>query len=236
MRKILSAILFLSLQAAPFVQAQDNPWEQRDSTEVQNAIVRLTQFQNDDACSAIRGGGSSGKKLGVYNMGKDLEFHSKEYMELDPAVKARWAVLLYKFIEQKGGGWEAAYDWNMKRAQGDPAANILNASLSAPGSPSTEGLDATFVPYQDVSDWADHFFREYAKDKYSKLGSMYQDWFRNDAILDGINIFAGYQTKNSQDPLVSKVWAEKNIDRYRRRVGKEGKYVGEKKPQDLPGT
>lgn len=232
MRKILlSAILFLSLQAVSFVQAKDSPWEQRDSTEIQNAIVRLTQFQSEDGCTAIRGGGKSGKKLGVYNMGgKDQEFQSKEYIELDPAVKARWAVSLYKFIEQKGGGWEAAHNWNMKRAQGDPASKILDASLAAPGSPSTEGLDATYVPYQDVSGWADHFFREYAKEKYSKLGSMWQDWFRNDAILDGINIFAGYQTKNSQDPLVSKVWAEKNIDRYRRKVGEEGKCVGEKKP------
>lgn len=59
---------------------------------------------------------------------------------------------------------------------------------------------------------------------------MFQEWFRNDAILDGVNLFAGYQTKNSKDPLISRVWAEKNIDRYRRHVGEEGKYVGEKKP------
>ena len=228
MKQVIAAILLLGLIAAP-VLAQD-VLGSADSPEVRAAIGRLTEFQNDPACAGIRGGGGSGKKLGVYNMGKDSEFHSKEYMELDPAIKARWAVSLYKFIELKGGGWEAAHNWNMNKAQGDPATNIINASLAAPGSPSPDGLDATYVPYQDVSDWADHFFREYAKDKYSKLGSMFQEWFRNDAILDGVNLFAGYQTKNSKDPLISRVWAEKNIDRYRRHVGEEGKYVGEKKP------
>lgn len=230
MKHSIAALFLIGLMATSGVA--EEVLDVGDSAETKAAIVRLAEFQNDTGCQSIRGGGSSDKKLGVYNMGgKDQEFHSKEYIELDPAVKARWAVSLYKFIELKGGGWEAAYNFNKKRASGDPAANIINASLSTPGSPSPEGLDATYVPYQDVSDWADHFFREYAKDKYSKLGSMYQDWFRNDAILDGVNLFAGYQTKNSKDPLVSRVWAEKNIDRYRRKVGEEGKYVVEKKPK-----
>ena len=120
MKQVIAAILLLGLIAAP-VLAQDFLGS-ADSPEVRAAIGRLTEFQNDPACAGIRGGGGSGKKLGVYNMGKDSEFHSKEYMELDPAIKARWAVSLYKFIELKGGGWEAALNWNMNKAQGDPTA------------------------------------------------------------------------------------------------------------------
>lgn len=233
MKSVIAAIFLIGLMAAPG-HAQELV-DVGDSAEVKTGILRLTEFQND--ASAIRGGGNSGKKLGVYNMGKDLEFHSREYIELAPAVKARWAVTLYKLIEQEGGGWNAAHNWNLNwlRQHPDQAVNMLNASLSSLGSPSTEGLDATYVPYDFVSSCADTFFRKHASDKYSKLGSLYQDWFRNDAILDGINLFAAYETRHSQNPLISKVWAEKNIERYSRRLGEEGKFIGEKKPKQPGG-
>ena len=160
--------------------------------------VLRPDFESDPYCVKARGGGSSGKALGVYRDGKfgnmQTVFHSKEYAELDPAVKARWAFSLHNFMVEKGGGFA-----NMQ-AQGLILAkkrqNVeMGLNYKKPGEVSEEAEDVTYVPYGEVEGWADAFFKEYASDKYSKLAAVWMDWFKNDAVLDGVNIWGTYEAK-----------------------------------------
>ncbi len=235
--KTLSLLVAVALSVTA-VSAQDfSKIETGDTNETKAAIFQLFNFESDPYCVKVRGGGTSGKALGVYRDDPkcSAEFHSKEYLELDPAVKARWALSLHDFIVRKGGGFDnyeaSSLKWTQEHT--DQAKNILNAP--EPGKLSEDALDVTYVPYPEVESWAEAFLKTYAKDKYMKIGAVFQDWFRNDAILDGVNLWGAYESKkiidkSGSDFLASKIWTEKSIDRYKRKVGEEGKLVGEKKP------
>ena len=237
----MALTLMLISMAAPCL-ADDFPFgsvKTGDSAETQAAIIAIDKFESDPYCVKARGGGSSGKALGVYRDGKfgnmQTEFHSKEYMELDPAVKARWAYSLHNFMVEKGGGFANMQAQSLalaKKRQGGAPVFV------SPGEVSEEAEDVTYVPYGDVEGWADSFFKMYASDKYSKLAAVWMDWFKNDAILDAVNIWGTYEAKKITDTpdqssfyLGSDIWTGKTLDRYKRKVGPEGKLVGEKQPK-----
>ncbi len=173
------------------------------------AAKELYSFMANPELTKVRGGGNSGKPLGVYREGcKNVEFHSKEYVELDPHVKAHWAVFLYTIIESYHGGWQSTL-----------------------GNRFTDPVAATYVDFPKMDSAAAFFFQSYHDEfhdpggRYAALPGMYRAWFRSDAILDAVNMIGAISYAYAKDDNERKAitaWTTGTIDRYERQIGPEG--------------
>ena len=216
-----------------------------DNKVMKNQIIGMTLLQKESACTQVRGGGDSGRALGVYEDRFKQAFHSKEYLALDPAVQSRWAATMHDFMLHQGGAYQGLLDYQRNHPAKTDITSMLDNSLGTvwgPGMPvpqSKEPEDITYVPYNKLEDLADTFFTTYARDKYKDLAFLYKDWFKNDAILDGFNLWCAYEQKlnpSLQHDLAYETWMQTNLDRYKRKVGPEGKLVAEGHPQPYRGA
>ena len=113
--------------------------------------------------------------------------------------------------------------------------------LSKSGTAIDNALASTYVPYNEVDGYADVFFRQYAKPDYTPLGGVWADWFKNDAILDAVNLWSLYQDKKKldspdagRDLLGEGIWTNATLERYRNRLGEDGKNINGKPVPPLP--
>ncbi len=115
--------------------------------------------------------GGQKKALGLYGYPpSDIEFKSG-YKDLDPQTIATWAYDLHTFIHHKGGGWE--------KCQGDP-----------------NKYDDSMVPYKEQYDFAKVYWNSHSG-KYKESGFVWKDWWANDAVLDGNDLYMHYQRDNA---------------------------------------
>lgn len=179
-----------------------------ESEGQQRQAEALYAFMSYPALINVRGGGSSGKRLGVYRDGKNIEFKSKEYAELDPHVKAHWAIFFYAGVFSLfHGGWQATMD----NRYADP-------------------ISATYVPWDKVESLPTFFFSisdEYHDPgfKFHHLGGFPREEFKLDAILDAVNLIGTISheaNKTDAEKKAIDAWISATVDRYQRHVGEEG--------------
>lgn len=151
----------------------------------------------DMAPTATRGGGGSPfhPKLGCYIGANDVEFKS-DYKDLDPQTMANWAYDLSVWMGSHGGGWDNYLRYQRETpVSGSDVNNILSRDLSAAsGNPQPDAWDRSFIPYAKQREFAELYWDHYSE-KFRHTPSMFRDWFLNDAILDGNNIYLEYQQR-----------------------------------------
>lgn len=194
-------------QLFPGEQLGDGIYEETPSKR--RAAEELHAFIPNPVMIKARGGGTSGKPLGVYRDGmKPIEFRSKTYYLLPTKIKAHWAIYLYSVVESLHGGWQSTLHSRYK----DPVA-------------------ATYVDYPKVDLAAVMFFRNHQDDyhdpqgKYARLPGVEAAQFRSDAILDAVNMIGTISYSAAQDDnerRAIETWANRTLDMYNRQVGEEG--------------
>ena len=180
---------------------EESPSKQKSSQE-------LRAFIANPAMARVRGGGNSGRALGIYRDGlPSIVFNCKEYVELPEDIKAHWAVYLYTIVEAFHGGWQST----------------LNSRYLDP-------IAASYVEYDKLDFAATMFFQKHDEfhdpgNKYARLSGQSASAFRKDAILDAINMIGTISyslAKNDTERRVVWAWTNGTIDRYQRQIGAEG--------------
>jgi len=123
----------------------------------------------DMSVTSTRGGNNSGKTLGMYGIGGDLQFRS-DYRNLDAQTMAAWAYDLHQYVVSVGGGWE-------------------NARGSA------DAFEHSMVPCDKLSEFAERYWNHYGGDKFKHMASMFRGWWINDSIIDGEHVYLEYQQR-----------------------------------------
>jgi hypothetical protein len=128
----------------------------------------------DMSVTSARGGNNSGKALGMYGIGGDLEFRS-DYRNLDAQTVANWAYDLHQHVLGAGGGWESE-----QRYSRDGTSDPMGRSM---------------IPYDKLHDFAEHYWNNYGGDKFKHMASIFRDWWINDSIIDGEHVYLEYQQR-----------------------------------------
>ena len=196
MKKTLILVLFFAVAMMPvaaLAQGFNNMslpdvYSNRDA----NVMAGLMQIVNakadiqtapagnkvDMSSTATRGGGGSTihPHLGCYlGSPNDVEFRS-EYKDLDAQTMANWAYDLHQWIDNHGCGFDNFQKYQ-KQGQGgqDP-------------------WDRSFMSYDEQRKYAELYWDRYSQ-KFHKMPSMFRDWWLNDSLLDGNNIYMEYQNR-----------------------------------------
>lgn len=110
----------------------------------------------------IRGGGNSGKPLGQYLVQPNMEFRS-DYKKETTESMCQFAYDLHQFVKAKGGDWPTIQ---------------RNSQLD-------------YVPYEKQKEFASFWWMRHKKN-FKDMPGIGKDWFLNDAIIDGTNLYNWY--------------------------------------------
>ena len=163
------------------------------SAKILKTIAGQKVWKFSETISSDRGG-SKERPLGVYLTGKTIEFKSG-YKDVDPKVKAEWASALGSFIEKSGGG---ITNYRKYQMEGDPRTNEQYradnyANVKSPHDPQLRA----HVPYTKQAAFAEKWWTENSP-QYKSTVLPPKEWWINDAVLDGNNLYTLYQQANGE--------------------------------------
>ena len=163
---VLSMVLSFAMQTGVMAQVSQSYYNQ------------IYKFASED--SLLRGGGKTGKALGMYAGGNNITYKSG-YAKLDPKVQAEFACALNNFIIAAGGGYEAYKRNSAASPLSEPVVTYtpLDKQLQQ-----NDPWARSFVPYKKQEQFARSWW-ERQNPGFSKLGFVWKDWWVNDSILDG---------------------------------------------------
>lgn len=206
MKAVLAVVLMLFWQLSASGQGFGQQLSDQPSrnAQVMQGLLKIVTAQPDihtapagnkldRAPTASRGGSGSPvhPHLGCYICSTgDFEFKSG-YKDLDAQTMAGWAYDLHEHVVNAGGGWENHLRYRSQTKPANDVTNILDQSLGG-GSP--DAWDRSFIPYDKLYKWAKLYWDHYSE-KFRHTPSMFRDWWLNDAILDGTNIYMEYQMR-----------------------------------------
>lgn len=169
-RALLAVALVCSAQVAlaqGFIPTLEEP--QRDQAVMTGLLKTATQPPTRDkngeesklqfSMAGLRGGSGSKYPLGQYLVEPNFEFRS-EYKNESTQTMCEFAYDLHQFIASKGRTYE-----DMRR---------------------DTNLD--YVPYEKQAEFARSWWRR-RNNKYDHMGGLFKDWFINDALVDGTNLY-----------------------------------------------
>ncbi len=178
---ILTIGLTILFQAPAFAEIVS-----RDS----KAVAKLTALSQDTKSGKIfeARGGTKAKPLGVYGVKEPVQFKSA-YKNVDNQTKAIWAYDLHKFIVKNGGGWD-----NFKKYQSEPKPNAKDPidPHQFDSQDSNDPHIKAHVPYAKQTEFAGSWWTKNSK-AYAGTVIPPKDWWINDAILDGNNLWNHYE-------------------------------------------
>ena len=163
--------------------------EQRNDAQV---IAVQASMSEPDTVS-VRGSALTKKEPGLYAAGHNIPFRSG-YEKLPSKTQAEWAYDLHEFVLSKGGG----YDNMVKYIQENAAKGVkkpLFGSYASDSKPDPYDPDTrAHVSYSEQKKFAQEWWT--ARDDGFKAALM-KDWWLNDAILDGTNIWFQHERKST---------------------------------------
>jgi len=169
---LISVVLTLTFQSA--VGAQSFKEALAGSRSTGDFYSQIFKFASED--SQVRGGGKTGKPLGLYAGGFNVPYKSG-YAKLNPKVQAEFASALNNFILNSGGGYAV---YQSAPPTSDPVVTYtpLDKKLQQ-----LEPSERAFVPYKKQEQFARSWW-ERQNPEFSKMGFVWKDWWVNDSILD----------------------------------------------------
>jgi hypothetical protein len=123
----------------------------------------------------LRGGGKSGRPLGLYVAGLEMEYRSA-YPACPDTEKAQFAAELHSFVIARCGGFQMA----MQQVRNwQPMSNA-------------------HVPYARQEQFAEFWFRTHDA-TFKETAPLFKDWWMHDAILDATNVYEHYEADRNFD-------------------------------------
>lgn len=202
MKKVLLTLMIaLSVPLAANAQSWNSSASitQKTETGQKAAMVQKLYELSQDVLSEkivpVRGG-TKEKPLGIYLGGKDTNMEFKSgYKDVDARTQCEWAYDLHKFVVDNGGGIEN-YRKYQREAKPDTISNDSLRSYAG-GKDPTDPMDRAHVPYDKQAAFADTWWKNNSQ-AYKKSVFPPKDWWTNDAILDGNNLWTRYEQLNGQ--------------------------------------
>lgn len=172
----IGVIAMAAILATQAVYAQGffqpiEPQAPKRDTAVMNLLLaaasgeaKSTTYNNGETLNytmaSIRGGKGSKKPLGQYLVEPNMEFRS-EYIDQPVESMCDFAYDLHAFIVSKRGDYRSM---------------------------ATNSNGGEYVSYEKQKEFAISWWkRRYPR--YEKLGGIFKDWFINDALIDGTNVY-----------------------------------------------
>lgn len=194
----LSMIIVAMVQLPIFAEEQGN--------QAQIDGLRATMADGDTV--AVRGSAMSKKALGLYGR-KDPVIYRSGYEKLSSKDQAEWAYDLHEFVVSKGGGFENVVKYakeNQEKGRKQPLFNSYGSDTKPdPFDPDTRAQ----VSYADQKKFAQDWWT--AKDQGYKAAAM-KDWWLNDAILDGTNLWNQFEAK-TEHGADRQAWRDTELSR-----------------------
>lgn len=159
---VLNLVLAVAIQTGAMAQTSQNYYNQ------------IYKYASEE--SQVRGGGKTGKALGLYAGGFSVAYKSG-YTKVDPKVQAEFACALNNFILNSGGGYNV-----YQNSPPSPERIVTYTPLDK----KLEQLDPSeraFVPYKKQEQFAKSWWESHSTG-FSKMGFVWKDWWVNDSILD----------------------------------------------------
>lgn len=129
------------------------------------------------------------KALGLYSVNPDIIFRSG-YEKLPSQTQVEWAYDLHDFVVSKGGGFENYEKYVQEQAEREKLPQQAKHSFSGDFPDPYDPLDREYVSYAERKKFAKEWWS--ARDEGYKTCVM-QDWWLNDAILDGANLWQAWE-------------------------------------------
>jgi hypothetical protein len=129
----------------------------------------------DVSLTGLRGGGRSGRALGLYVPGLEMEYRS-EYPQTSDEQKAQFAAELHSFVVARGGGYQAA----LSQAR------------------NWQPMEHAHVSYDRQQMFAEFWWRTH-NTKFKDMAPLFKDWWMHDAILDATNIYEHFEAERFFD-------------------------------------
>jgi len=177
-----------STPALAVAQAQK---QDLSKTAMVQKLYELSQDVVGDKIVPVRGG-TKDKLLGIYINSNKVIFNSG-YKDVDPKTQAEWAYDLHQFIEKNGGGW-SSYQKSLSEKQPGSLLQDLNenARTSQGGKDPNDPMERAHVPYDKQAAFADKWWKENSQAYQSSVVPP-KDWWTNDAVLDGNNLWTRWE-------------------------------------------
>lgn len=203
-RTVLSVLVALLLPIAVCAQGQQDP---QRAAMVQK-LYELSQNVLSGDITPVRGG-TKEKPLGCY-LGSEttnIEFKSG-YKDVDPRTQCEWAYDLHKYIVDNGGGWDNYRKYLQEMKPGSDLQESLRSY--AGGKDPTDPMDRAHVPYDKQAAFADKWWKENSQ-AYKKAILPPKDWWTNDAILDGNNLYTRWEMLNGKGSADMVSWRDAEL-------------------------
>jgi len=160
----------------------------RDSKAIAN-LASLAQDTKGDKIFPSRGG-TKEKPLGIYGIKEPVLFKSG-YKNVDNKTKATWAYDLHMFIVKNGGGWDNFKKYQAEVSSKPNAKDPMDPHQFDSQDPNDPHVKA-HVSYAKQAEFADTWWTKNSK-AYAGTVLPPKDWWTNDAILDGNNLWNHYE-------------------------------------------
>lgn len=204
-RTILSLLIALLVPVAVFAQGPDAQ---------KNAMVKklydLSQDVLRDTIVPVRGG-TKNKLLGLYLDSKTKVIFNSGYQDVDPKTQAEWAYDLHQFILENGGGWDNYRKYLSISSTGSVVDDINESTRNYQGGKNpNDPMTRAHVPYDKQAAFAHKWWNERSQ-KYRTAIVPPKDWWTNDAILDGNNLWTRWEQLNGKGSSDYVLWRDAEL-------------------------
>lgn len=209
MKRIILAML-LTLFLPILVNAQEAAKDPKQAAMVQK-LYELSQDVLSEKIVPVRGG-TKNKYLGLYLGAKNKVIFNSGYKDVDPKTQCEWAYDLHKFIVDNGGGW----DNYQKYSKGNSGPGSLiqdldeNARSYQGGKNPSDPMANAHVPYDKQAAFADKWWSEKSQ-AYKTAIVPPKDWWTNDAILDGNNLWTRWEQLGDKGSADYSSWRDAEL-------------------------
>ena len=172
----------------------------------------ISNYLKDPKLAETRGEVSR-KNWGLYLSNRFLKCRRlflSDYIKLDKGNVILWIYEFDKFWVSQGGG--GANLWLSTLAGANPRMN-------------PDPFERTYVPFHLADSFADKFFLQHDSEIYKSLNAEDRSCFRNEAILDAINVICSYELSgflkipsSGNNIEVCRNYRARTLDRYLRKV------------------
>ena len=167
----------------------------------QSTVSEIVSLMTDKAAMAKRGGDAKQKSLGFYTDGMSVTFKSA-YPLVSAKKMAEWAYDLHQFVLSKGGGYANIAKYTKEHPK-DPSKwvdPVLSEAKPDPWDPEARA----HVSYADQKKFAEKWWSESYADYRDTMSP--KDWWLNDAILDGNNLWYAYEVNTQRVSAENVLW------------------------------
>lgn len=185
--RVAKALMAVVIAAAVQVPAVAIP--QRD----QAIVSGIAKEMFDKNTVNVRGGKSvlktNDKAMGLYSVTPEVVFRSG-YENVASQTQVEWAYDLHDFVVAKGGGFENYERYVAEQAERMKKPQQSNYGLNGEQPDPYDPLDRYYVSYAERKKFAKEWWS--VRDEGFKT-CMLQDWWLNDAVLDGTNLWQRWE-------------------------------------------